>query len=78
MFEILQKKADTVYSEDSKALESEWKSASSRTQHQLVSVDCTIETRLCGEHEIISYPAIRLFKKNKSVGRYRGKRVGDA
>jgi protein disulfide-isomerase A1 len=39
-----------------------------------VSIDCVSESKLCKENDVISYPAIRLFRKNKSVARYRGPR----
>ncbi|KAH9218735.1 thioredoxin-like domain-containing protein [Leptodontidium sp. 2 PMI_412] len=62
------------WTEPSKALEPEWLSATARSQNSLISIDCTIEEKLCKEHEIISYPTIRLFKKQGEQRRYRGPR----
>lgn len=60
--------------EDSKSLEPEWKSAVAQSEKPLLSIDCVSEAKLCEKHEIISYPAIRLFRGDESVSRYRGPR----
>ncbi|KAG4440185.1 hypothetical protein IFR05_004330 [Cadophora sp. M221] len=66
------------WTEPSKALEPEWLSAAARSQNSLISIDCTIEAELCKEHEIISYPTIRLFKSQEERRRYRGPRKGSS
>lgn len=65
---------DDFDSEASKSLESEWISAAEELEDSLVSIDCVSETSLCEEYEVISYPAIRLFRGDESVTRYRGPR----
>jgi protein disulfide-isomerase A1 len=60
--------------EGSKALELEWISMETEIMKNFVSIDCVSESKLCKENDVISYPAIRLFRKNKSVARYRGPR----
>lgn len=65
---------DEVGRDDSKSLEPEWKSATAQSKKPLVSIDCVIESKLCEEHDVISYPAIRLFRGGESVSRYRGPR----
>ncbi|KAL6252938.1 protein disulfide-isomerase precursor [Rhinocladiella similis] len=56
----------------------EWATAESELTQPLVSVDCTAEPDLCAEHDVRSYPAIRLFhglatNMTNSI-RYRGPR----
>ncbi|KIW18799.1 hypothetical protein PV08_03088 [Exophiala spinifera] len=63
------------------SLAEEWATAESELTQPLVSVDCTAEPDLCAEHDVRSYPAIRLFhgrlagdtNKTSSI-RYRGPR----
>lgn len=42
----------------------------------VLSIDCTQDTQFCNELDVASYPAIRLFYRNKPLGvqRYRGVR----
>ncbi|KAJ9617561.1 protein disulfide-isomerase precursor [Knufia peltigerae] len=64
------------------SLAEEWATAKSQLTQPLANVDCTAERDLCAEHDVRSYPAIRLFRglattnKNKtsSTTRYRGPR----
>ncbi|KAE8453967.1 hypothetical protein EG329_007743 [Mollisiaceae sp. DMI_Dod_QoI] len=60
--------------EASKALETEWVSATSQTSQRLLSIDCTVEADLCTEYDVVSFPAIRLLKGSESVMRYKGAR----
>lgn len=62
------------WTEPSKNLESEWLSATVQARSSLISIDCTIESGLCKEHDIISYPTIRLFQNHGARRRYRGPR----
>ena len=39
----------------------------------MATVDCTAEIAFCAIHDVVSYPAIRIFRGNLStVVRYRG------
>ena len=42
-----------------------------------MSIDCTSESTLCHEHDVVSYPAIRVFN-SPSMTRYKGARKADA
>ena len=40
----------------------------------MISVDCAVESELCGDYGVTSYPAIRIFRGPDNFTRYRGKR----
>ncbi len=74
----LQKRAKGIfYREKSKALEPEWNAAIYQYEDKLLSIDCTVEKDLCREHEIVSYPAIRLYQPEKGMIRYKGPRIAN-
>ncbi|KAI0420345.1 thioredoxin-like protein [Xylaria grammica] len=61
----------------SQVLESEWTSiADSHTS--LMSIDCSIESVLCDEFSVISYPALRYFDGHGHTKPYRGPRRASA
>jgi len=44
---------------------------------QLVKVDCTIHTKICGEYEVSGYPSLKLFRNGVKVSDYSGGRTSD-
>lgn len=57
-----------------KALEPEWLSTSAQQRENLMSIDCTAESKLCKEFDVISYPALRYFDGHGNMKPYRGPR----
>ncbi|KAI0907221.1 hypothetical protein F4823DRAFT_603695 [Ustulina deusta] len=57
----------------SQALEPEWTSIAS-SHKSLMSIDCSIESAICDEFSIISYPAFRYFDGHGHTKPYRGPR----
>ncbi|KAF6808957.1 protein disulfide isomerase, partial [Colletotrichum sojae] len=58
---------------NSQLLEAEW---STITDHEkdLLSINCAADTSLCEEHDVRSFPAIRLYRSAKTFEHYRGPR----
>jgi hypothetical protein len=66
----------TVESRASQALESEWTATQKvEVKGRVISVDCAAEPKVCEEHGVSSFPAIRLYQDHGArVERYRGPR----
>ncbi|KAK5631456.1 hypothetical protein RRF57_007170 [Xylaria bambusicola] len=61
----------------SQVLEPEWTSVAS-SHKSLLSIDCSINSALCNEFGIISYPALRYFDGHGYTKSYRGPRRASA
>ncbi|KAL7922004.1 hypothetical protein ACQKWADRAFT_294173 [Trichoderma austrokoningii] len=76
--EVKQRLADNEYTllackESSKKLLKEWKSVEKNVV-STATVDCVAASSFCQEMDVVSFPAIRLYKKDGSTTRYRGPR----
>lgn len=40
----------------------------------VLAVDCSSNSKLCGDFDVVSFPTIRLHRKDGTVERYRGPR----
>jgi hypothetical protein len=66
------------WTEASKALQPEWVSTASKSKEKLITIDCTVEASLCKEQDVVSYPAIRLYRSDGRMSRYRGPKRASA
>ncbi|KAH0490532.1 hypothetical protein TgHK011_001997 [Trichoderma gracile] len=59
--------------EASKSLLKEWESVQQHVA-STATIDCPSSPKLCQEMDVVSFPAIRLYRKDSSATRYRGSR----
>lgn len=57
-------------------LEWEWP-AIKEVEPNVLSVDCSVETDLCLEHDVRHYPTVRSYRTGKMHARYRGPRKAE-
>lgn len=59
--------------ENSKKLLKEWKTVKKNIASSAM-IDCVAASSFCHEMDVVSFPAIRLYKKDGPTTRYRGPR----
>lgn len=58
-------------------MEPEWAAIPNASKDpNIVSFDCGANPKLCRELDVASYPAIRLYRRDGGMDRYRGERKG--
>lgn len=66
-----------ISSESYATLEREWLAVqSSADQDMVLAVDCSNHAKLCRDFDVVSFPTIRLHRKDGTFERYRGPRRG--
>lgn len=64
-----------IISESYATLEREWSTVQSSAEKGMVlAVDCSNHAKLCRDFDVVSFPTIRLHKKDGTFERYRGPR----
>lgn len=67
----------TTHREASQRLETEWSAVDATLAGAKLAVDCLSETALCADLDVVSFPAIRLYRRDAPMSRYKGARKSE-